>query len=66
MAKVRPIEKGFGKRVRTARLHLGLTQLKLSKMVGVSRVTIAMIEGGHQNALLWTALMLRKKIGVRL
>lgn len=60
------LEREFGKRVREKRLKKKFSQLELSKQIGVSRETIANIEGGFQRTLLQHALELREAIGVKI
>jgi len=47
-----PIYNAFGKAVATRRRTLGWTQSELARRVGISRASIANIEGGRQSVLL--------------
>ena len=50
-------------RVKLARVEKGLTQEQLADLVGVTRQTIIMIEGGRYNPTLKLCLMLKKVTG---
>ena len=50
-------------RVKLARVEKGLTQEQLAELVGVTRQTIIMIEGGRYNPTLKLCLMLKKVTG---
>lgn len=54
----------FGRRVRTRREQLRLTQADLSAKVGLSRASIANIEGGRQAVLLHQFLALAEALTI--
>ena len=52
VAAAERIYKQFGMQVRDRREALGLTQLQLSKLIGLTRGSVANIEAGRQSVLL--------------
>jgi putative transcriptional regulator len=53
-------------RVKLARVEKGLTQEQLADLVGVTRQTIILIEGGKYNPTLKLCLMMKKVTGKNL
>ncbi|MCK0197405.1 helix-turn-helix transcriptional regulator [Ancylobacter crimeensis] len=54
----------FGEAVALRRDHLGMTQAQLAARVGLSRASIANIEGGRQNVLLHHACSIAAALGL--
>lgn len=54
----------FGRRVRAAREHSGLTQHALADMLGLTRSSVANIEAGRQRALLHMTAAVAAATGV--
>lgn len=55
----------FGPLVRERRKAIGLTQADVAKRIGLSRPSVANIEGGHQNPTLGVILMFMKALGIK-
>lgn len=54
---------GLGDRLRTARLHHGLTQTELGKRLGLTRSTIANRESGRQACSAYDVVATAKNLG---
>ncbi len=53
-------------RMKEARIRAGLSQAELARLIGVSRQTVNMIEGGGYNPTLELSIRLCRALGVTL